>query len=132
MPRLALGGVGHHPLDLGRRLEAQEIDAAAGHHPVAGKGNDRDAGLARHRSHSRHGLGIERAKDERGAALQHVLGCGLGPLRRALVVLDHQLQAAIVALEYRQFCRLLEAPGDDPGVALAGQWHEDRDLDDWG
>ena len=58
-----------------------------------------------------------------------LLGCGPGAFRRALVVLDHQLQVGIVALEQRQLGGLLEALADQPGVALRRQRHEQRDLD---
>src|SRR5256885_3089665 len=56
-------------------------------------------------------------------------GGGLGALRRALVVLDDQLQARVVALEQGELARLLEALADHAGMALRRQRHQQGDLD---
>ena len=115
-------------LDLGCGLEAQKIHAVACHLAVVGEGDHRHLGLARHRCHSRHRLRKQRSDDQSGAALERVLGRGPGSFRRALVVLDDELEG-IVALEQRKLGSLLQALADHAGLALRRERHQHRHLD---
>jgi hypothetical protein len=107
---------------------AAQIDAVAGHLPIGGEGHHRHAGLARDRRYRDHRFGIERSQDQRGAALDRILDGRFGAIRSAFVILDDQLDGALLALEQGQLRRLLEVAGDDAGRTLAGQRHEQGDL----
>ncbi len=115
-------------LDLGCGLEAQKIYAAACHLAIVGEGDHRHLRLARHRCHGRHRFRKQRSNDQRGAALERVLGRCPGSFRRALVVLDDELQVGIVALEQRKLGCLLEALADHAGLALRRERYQHRHL----
>ena len=128
-PLALLGGMSDDARHLWSGLEAQEVNAVAGHLAVVGEGDHRDVGLARDRRHGSDGLGEQRTQDQLGAALDRLVGSSLRALGRALVVLDDQLHARAVALEQGKLARLLEALADDPGLAMGRQRHEQRHLD---
>ena len=77
----------------------------------------------------RHRLGKQRPQDERGPGLDGLLGGGLGAFRRALVVLDDELQGRVVALEQGELGRLLQALADQTRLAGRRDRQDQRDLD---
>ena len=93
------GGVIDHPVDLCRRIETHDPNAAPSDRPVVGEGDDRNllaAGLRRgccHRGRK------ERAEDEVGPFVQSGLHCLLGAFRPSAGVVQRQLEVWTADIE---------------------------------